>query len=100
MMTDYVPDKAERFGAGPDDSEIDYDYTIGHEPEMSQEEFSEILSGYSSEISGLKKSLSSVCCYYSQPGPRDPSLAGLASALAARGMFLVLDPVGPYCRCK
>ena len=91
-MTDYVPDKAERFGAGPDDREMDYDYTTGHEPEMSQEEFSEILSGYSSEIIGLKKSLSSVCNYYGQPGPRDPSLAGLVSALAARGMFLVLGP--------
>lgn len=100
MMTDYVPDKAERFGAGPDDSEMDCDYTIGHEPELTQEEFSTILEGYKDEISGLKKSLTSVCNYYSQPGPRDPSLAGLASALAARGMFLVLDPVGPYCRCK
>lgn len=90
MMTDYVPDKAELYGNGANEDE--YDYSIGHEPEMSQEEFSEILSGYTAEIDALKKSLSSVCNYYSQPGPRDPSLAGLASALAARGMFLVLGP--------
>lgn len=90
MMTDYIPDKAELYGNGVDKDE--YDYTIGHEPEMTQEEFSEILSGYSSEINGLKASLASLSNYYGQPGPRDPSLAGLASALAARGMFLVLGP--------
>lgn len=97
MATDYIPDKTELYGNGQDE---EYDYSIGHEPELTQEEFSELLTGYTAEISGLKKSLSSVCNYYSQPGPRDPSLAGLVSALAARGMFLVLDPVGPCCRCQ
>lgn len=89
MATDYIPDKTELYGNGQDE---EYDYSIGHEPELTQEEFSELLTGYTAEISGLKKSLSSVCNYYSQPGPRDPSLAGLVSALAARGMFLVLGP--------
>lgn len=89
MATDYIPDKTELYGNGQDE---EYDYTIGHEPELTQEEFSELLAGYTAEIGSLKESLSSVCGYYSQPGPRDPSLAGLASALAARGMFLVLDP--------
>lgn len=97
MMTDYIPDKTELYGNGQDE---EYDFSIGHEPEMTQEEFSTILEGYKDEISGLKASLASLSNYYGQPGPRDPSLAGLASALAARGMFLVLDPVGPYCRCK
>lgn len=89
-MADYIPDKTELYGNGV--NEDDYDYTIGHEPEMTQEEFSEILSGYTAEIGGLKASLASLSDYYGQPGPRDPSLAGLASALAARGMFLVLGP--------
>lgn len=89
-MADYIPDKTELYGNGV--NEDDYDYTIGHEPEMTQEEFSEILSGYTAEIGALKKSLASLSNYYGQPGPRDPSLAGLASALAARGMFLVLGP--------
>lgn len=93
-MADYVPDKAELYGNGANEDE--YDYSIGHESEMSQEEFSEILSGYTTEIGSLKKSLASVCGYYSQPGPRDPSLAELASALAARGMFLVLGPNGSH----
>lgn len=69
-MADYIPDKAELYGNGQDEDE--YDYTVGHEPEMTQEEFSEILSGYKDEIGGLKKSLSSVCNYYSQPGPPGP----------------------------
>lgn len=90
MMTDYIPDKTELYGNGVNEDE--YDYSIGHEPEMSQEEFSEILSGYTAAIGGLKASLASLSDYYGQPGPRDPSLAGLASALAARGMFLVLGP--------
>ena len=93
-MDDYIPDKYELYGYGEDEmDELEEDYERGHEPEMTQEEFSSILEGYQNEIDSLKAALAAVCVYYGQDDHRkDSTLARLVSTLMERGMIFVADP--------
>ena len=97
---DYVPDKVERYGTGEDEPELDcgssYDYDDGYDPEMTREQFSEILAGYEADNAGLKATLLAVCGHYVRTVPgRASRLAWTVAALVKYGFVFVPDLRNP-----
>lgn len=90
--TNYIPDKLELYGSGEDGQEYGFGYDDGYDPEMSREQFSEILAGYEAQNAGLKAALLAVCNHYvrSVPG-RASRLAWTVTAMAEHGFVFVPD---------